>query len=248
MKVVKVKASRAELIEMRERKEAKFLNPQEVHAFMDRLKLRRNPSYFDCFVFMIAIGPHIREVGTLTESDFDFKAHTVHICKALKSHDRKVEDFLGRVPKTPAAVRTDEPPEFAIVAVKRCIARNKTFDAYAKEHPSSAFHESKAIFRTEYGSPITSHSFREMMVLVNKELKQHCEEWYGFKWTKNCIPHSLRHINISVLRSDPLVSDKEVQARAGHENLETTNGYTHQLNNTQANSVIAISKFMKDVS
>ncbi|EQC2003496.1 TPA: hypothetical protein ACSZCW_00035 [Listeria monocytogenes] len=38
---------------------------------------------------------------------------------------------------------------------------------------------------------------------------------------------------------------KEVQARVGHVQVETTNGYTHLMNGSQEKSVEAISRFVE---
>lgn len=78
---------------------------------------------------------------------------------------------------------------------------------------------------------------------VNRYLSNHCQEKYGFEWTKNAIPHSFRHVHISVLRDDPSVPLKEVQERVGHVQEETTNGYTHLMTHDQEKSVEAISRF-----
>ncbi|MEE6657986.1 tyrosine-type recombinase/integrase [Pediococcus acidilactici] len=110
------------------------------------------------------------------------------------------------------------------------------------------FHQNDFLFKTEYGSPITSGSFREILSRINRKLRTICPEKYGFVWRKNAVPHSFRHIHISVLRNDPNVSLKEVQTRVGHVLPETTNLYTHLLSNSQDNSVKAISKFIDHVS
>lgn len=62
-----------------------------------------------------------------------------------------------------------------------------------EENPNPNFTYSESIFRTEYGSPITSHSFREVLARVEKELVNTCEKNYGFKWTKHVTPHSFMH-------------------------------------------------------
>lgn len=73
-------------------------------------------------------------------------------------------------------------PDFAIAALKRSIHHNAVFDGRMKELPSDAFHEFQVIFRTEYGSPITSHSFREVLSRIKADLEKNCEKRYGLKW------------------------------------------------------------------
>ncbi len=82
------------------------------------------------------------------------------------------------------------------------------------------------------------------MKRVNTYLKKNCVEKYGFEWTKNAIPHSFRHIHISVLRDNPNILLKEVQAHIGHVQEATTNGYTHLMSVSQQKSVEAISRFI----
>ncbi|HFI0792199.1 TPA: tyrosine-type recombinase/integrase [Streptococcus suis] len=66
---------------------------------------------------------------------------------------------------------------------------------------------------------------------------------YGFKWNKNVVPHSFRHIHISALRNNNDVPLKEIQLRVGHVEVETTNGYTHLEVGTQEKSVQAITTY-----
>ena len=46
-------------------------------------------------------------------------------------------------------------------------------------------HSLRVFFRTEYGSPITSHYFREVLAHVETDLIKNCEDRYDFKWTKH---------------------------------------------------------------
>lgn len=63
-------------------------------------------------------------------------------------------------------------------------------------------HSLRVFFRTEYGSPITSHSFREVLARVETDLIKNCEDRYGFKWTKYVTPQSFRHMHITYLQSE----------------------------------------------
>ena len=82
-------------------------------------------------------------------------------------------------------------------AILRAILRSEEFDRYAIENPCEAFTFSESVFRTEYGSPITSHSFREVLAHVETDLIKNCEDRYGFKWTKHVTPQSFRHMHIT---------------------------------------------------
>lgn len=181
----------------------------------------------------------------MTESDIDFENHLVTIDKSLQAHDLKVDDFYMDTTKTEASERVEQLPEFVIQALKRVIERNKQFDQHMENFPSEVFRKSDFLFKTEYGAPITSHSFREILGRVNKVLQVECQEKYGFEWIKNAVPHSFRHIHITVLRNDPTIPPKEVQTRVGHVQVETTNGYTHLMNDSQEKSVEAISRFVE---
>lgn len=246
-RVIKLTATAAERRAKKKRREEKFMNQREVHALLSELHKRRNQTYYDLTLFMIGTGCRIGEAAALTEADIDFENGFVTIDKSLQYHDLRIDEFYADTTKTEAGERVEQLPEFALAAVKRVIARNKDLEANMALVGAEVFHHSDSIFRTEYGAPITSHAFREILTRVNKWLREHCVEEYGFKWTKNAIPHGLRHVHISVLRNDPTVPLKEVQHRVGHVMAETTNAYTHLMNNDQTNSVAAITRFIENV-
>ncbi len=241
--VVKVRSTVTDKIEQKERLEKKFLNGREVHVLIQELQNRRNPAYLDLTLFLIATGCRIGEAGALTAENIDFDKKTVSIQASLQSNNLRVNDYYLDTTKTSAGERTEALPDFAIAALKRCLERNKLMDDDHRNNPSDAFTYSKSIFRTEYGSPITSHSFREVLGRINRDLEKNCQQRYGFEWTKNVVPHSFRHIHISILRADPSIPLKEVQQRVGHIEEETTAGYTHLLNKSQKKSVKAVDEF-----
>lgn len=244
-RVIKLNATVEEKREKKKRKEAKFLNAKEVNALLSELRGRRNLNYYDLALFLIGTGCRIGEASALTMNDINFENHSVTIDKSLQAHDLKVDEFYLDTTKTEAGERIEQLPEFVIQALRRVIERNKVFDKHVENLPSSVFRKVDFLFRTEYGAPITSHSFRQILGRVNKVLKLKCPEKYGFEWTKNAIPHSFRHIHISVLRNDPTIPLKEVQARVGHVQEETTNGYTQLLSTSQEKSVEEISRFIE---
>jgi len=244
-RVVKLSATVEEKRAKKIRLEKKFLDEREVKALLSELKGRRNQNYYDLALFLIGTGCRIGEASALTESDIDFENHLVTIDQSLQAHDLKVDNFYLDTTKTKAGERVEQLPEFVIEAIKRVIKRNKQFDKHIENFPSEVFRKSDFLFKTEYGAPITSHSFREILGRINKVLQIECREKYGFEWIKNAVPHSFRHIHITVLRNDPTVPLKEVQARVGHVQVETTNGYTHLMNDSQEKSVEAISRFVE---
>ncbi|MGT9145921.1 tyrosine-type recombinase/integrase [Enterococcus faecalis] len=244
-RVVKLNATVEEKRAKKSRLKKKFLDEREVHALLSELKTRRNQSYYDLALFLIGTGCRIGEASALTESDIDFENQLVTIDKSLQAHDLRVSDFYLDTTKTESGERVEQLPEFVLQALKRVIERNKQFNEHMDKFPSDAFRKFDFLFRTEYGAPITSHSFREILGRVNKVLQAKCQEKYGFEWTKNAIPHSFRHIHISVLRNDPTIPLKEIQARVGHVQEETTNGYTHLMSASQEKSVEAISRFIE---
>lgn len=79
---------------------------------------------------------------------------------------------------------------------------------------------------------------------MEEELLEHCEERYGFKWTKHVTSNSFRHMHITYLQnSNSGVALKEIMDRVGHVNVETTMGYTHKTVDSQRESVSALNKF-----
>lgn len=247
-RVVKLSATVEEKRAKKSRLEKKFLDEREVKVLLSELKGRRNQNYYDLALFLIGTGCRIGEASALTESDIDFENHLITIDKSLQAHNLRVDDFYLDTTKTEAGERVEQLPGFVIQALKRVIERNKQFDKHMENFPSEVFRKSDFLFRTEYGAPITSHSFREILGRVNKVLQVECQEKYGFEWTKNAVPHSFRHIHITVLRNDPTVPLKEVQARVGHVHVETTNGYTHLMSDSQEKSVEAISRFIEKMA
>ncbi|WP_251921026.1 tyrosine-type recombinase/integrase [Lactococcus lactis] len=242
-RIIKLSATIGEKQAKKERLEKKFLNQHEVGALLSELKRRRNQNYYDLALFLVGTGCRIGEASALTVRDIDFENQLVTIDKSLQAHDLRVDDFYLDTTKTEASERVEKLPDFVIEAIKRVIERNKAFDKYCEISPHDVFRKLDFLFRTEYGAPITSHSFREILSRVNRYLSKHCQEKYGFEWTKNAISHSFRHVHISVLRDDPTVPLKEVQERVGHVQEETTNGYTHLMTHDQVKSVEAISRF-----
>ncbi len=247
-RVVKLSATVEEKRAKKSRLEKKLLDEREVKVLLSELKGRRNQNYYDLALFLIGTGCRIGEASALTESDIDFENHLITIDKSLQAHNLRVDDFYLDTTKTEAGERVEQLPGFVIQALKRVIERNKQFDKHMENFPSEVFRKSDFLFRTEYGAPITSHSFREILGRVNKVLQVECQEKYGFEWTKNAVPHSFRHIHITVLRNDPTVPLKEVQARVGHVQVETTNGYTHLMSDSQEKSVEAISRFIEKMA
>ena len=180
-----------------------------------------------------------------TKKDFDAKRSILHIDKALQYHDLKVSEFYFDETKTINADRDVALPKVACDAILRAIQRSEEFDRYAIENPCEVFTFSESVFRIEYGSPITSHSFREVLARVETDLIKNCEERYGFKWTKHVTPHSFRHMHITYLQSEGMkVAIKEIMERVGHANYETTMLYTHSQGISQNQTVKALDKFI----
>lgn len=247
LKVVKLDATLEDKKAKKQRLDKKFLNEEEVKVLLSELSKCRNQNYYDLALFLIATGCRIGEASALMEEDIDFENQTVTIDKSLQSHDLKVDEYRLDTTKTEAGERVEQLPDFALEALKRVIARNKKFDEHAENFPSPTFRKTEFLFKTENGSPITSHSFRTILRRVNDDLYLNCKKRYGFSWRKNAVPHSFRHIHISVLQSYN-VPLKELQERVGHVKPETTYGYTHRMNSSQQKSVEAISHFADKVA
>lgn len=246
-KVIKLNASIVDKQAKRKRREDKFLTDREVNVLLSELKGRRNKTYYDLAIFLLGTGCRIGEASGLTYDDIDFEHKRVTISKSLHSNDLRVEEYYLDTTKTVAGERTIYLPDVVIEALLRVIERNRRFEEYVKKHPSKAFWKNDFLFKTEYGSPITSHSFRGILMRVNQQLRKKCKARYGFDWTKNVVPHSFRHIHITALRNSSNVPLKEIQERVGHVELETTNGYTHLVDNGQDKSVQTITDFIQKV-
>ncbi len=242
MTSVKVTVSSKKKKEVRVNRDKKFLEIHEISVLFNELSMRRNPNYYDLAIFLLFSGLRIGEAGSL--EDVDFENETIDVSTSLQSTDLKVAEFYDDDTKTSESDRLVKLPKVAIDALKRVIERNKKFDEYAEKNPRKSFKKSKKIFRTEYGAPITSHSFREVLNRIEKDLIENCKERYGFEWTKHAVPHSFRHMHITYLQSsDFKVALKEIMGRVGHVNSETTMVYTHRTMSDQEKSVSALNNF-----
>ncbi|MDY4761619.1 tyrosine-type recombinase/integrase [Streptococcus thoraltensis] len=244
MSVVKVEVSLDKKRMAKKKHEAKFLEVHELIVFFEALSRRRNPNYYDLAIVLLCSGLRIGEAA-FTREDFNPDTGVVTIDKSLQYHDLKVADFYFDTTKTINADREVALPKVACEAILRAIKRSDEFDKYALENPAKSFSHTESIFRTEYGSPITSHSFREVLARVEQELVETCEEKYGFKWTKHVTPHSFRHMHITYLQSEGTdLAMRDIMERVGHANYETTIGYTHRQTNSQEKAVNALNNFI----
>ncbi|HES9545573.1 TPA: site-specific integrase [Streptococcus pneumoniae] len=246
MTAVKLDISLEKRRKAKERHDSKFLEIHELHAFFDVLSQCRNANYYDLAIVLLLTGIRISEAAFLP-SDIDFEKGILHIDKALQYHCLKVEQFHFDTTKTLNSIREVALPEAASEAIKRTIQRNKEFDAYMEKHPCPAFTHSESVFRTEYGSPITSSTFRQILKRIEGKLLTNCLSDYGFKWVKHVTPHSFRHMHISYLQSNEMhIAVKDIMTRVGHANFETTMGYTHNINRSQENTVKALNQFVEN--
>lgn len=229
---------------LEKKREARFLEIHEIRAFFETLSRRRNPNYYDLAIVLLFSGLRIGEAA-FTKEDFDAERGVLHIDKALRYHDLKVSEFYFDETKTINADSEVALPKVPCDAILRAIERSEDFDRYAIENPCEAFTFSESVFRTEYGSPISSHSFREALARVETELIKNCEERYGFKWTKHVTPHSFRHMHITYLQSEGMsVAIKGIMERVGHANYETTMLYTHHQGASQDQTIKALDKII----
>ena len=212
---------------IKKRKDAKFLEPQELKAFLAEMEKRRNPNYYDLCLFLLYSGLRIGEAGAITEDDIDFENNTVFINKTLINHDLRKGDWHYDSPKTVNSERFVVMPPLAMEILERVLKRSKDLDWYYETKPFKSYMKLPSIFRTEYGSPITSHAFREVIKRVQDDLREFAPIRYGFEWTKNVIPHSFRIIHITYL-SDDEVPLKEIMERVGHVDQRTTLGYVRR--------------------
>jgi len=189
---------------VKKRKDEKFLVEHELSAFMNEMYKRRNCNYYDLCVFLLYSGLRIGEAVDITEDDINFEKNLVDVNKTLINHDMQKGRWHYDEPKTVYSERIVRLPQVAMDALQRVLDRSDELDEYVKTKPFKNYMKMPSIFRTEYGAPITSHSFREIIGRCQKELQDHCEERYGFKWVKNVTPHSFRIINITYLANSDI--------------------------------------------
>lgn len=212
MSVVKVEVSLDKKRIAKKKHEAKLLEVHGLIVFFEALSRRRNPNYYDlAIVLLCSVGE-----AAFTREDFNPNTGVVTIDKSLQYHDLKVADFYFDTTKTINADREVALPKVACETILRAIKRSDEFNKYALENPAKSFSHAESIFRTEYGSPITSHSFREVLARVEQELVETCEEKYGLKWTKHVTPHSFRHMHITYLQSEGTdLAMRDIMERVG---------------------------------
>jgi len=212
---------------VKKRKDDKFLEPNELKAFLTEMSKGRNPNYYDLCLFLLYSGLRIGEAGAIGEDDVDFENSLVDVSKTLINSDLVKGDWHYDDPKTVNSERYVVMPSMAMDVLARVIERSKDLDWYYETKPFKSYMKLPSIFRTKYGSPITSHAFREVIKRVQDGLRENCKERYGFEWTKNVVPHSFRIIHITYLMDDD-VPLKEVMERVGHVDERTTYGYTRR--------------------
>ena len=239
---VKVDVSPNKKKEARIRREKKFLEVHELKAFFTELSKRRNANYYDLAIFLLFTGLRIGEAIAITLEDIDFENKLVDVNKSLQYQDLRVGEFYFDDTKTENSVRKVLLPSIAMDALERVIARSKKLDEYARAKPFKNYRTSPSIFRTEYGAPITPHSFREVLRRVESDLLIHGEKRYGFRWVKHVTPHAFRHMHITYLQSGD-VSLREVMGRVGHSNAETTMIYSHRTLSSQESAVKTLDEF-----
>ncbi|MBY4977261.1 tyrosine-type recombinase/integrase [Streptococcus suis] len=244
---VKINVSKSKKRKAKLRKKMQFLEVHELLVFFEELSKRRNPNYYDLAIFLLFTGIRIGEAGAVVESSVDLEKAILDVSRSLQSHDLKVDDFYYDETKTDESERYVRLPQIAVDAYLRALQRSNEFDKYMFKNPKKSFRKSSSVFRTEYGSPITSHSFREIISRIETDLKKNCMERYGFEWKKHVTPHSFRHMHITYLqRGDAPVPLKEIMERVGHVNPETTMGYTHSTIESQNQSILVMEKFALD--
>ena len=244
---VKVKVSTSKKRKAKRRKKKQFLEVHELLVFFEELSKRRNPNYYDLAIFLLFTGIRIGESGAVFLTNVDLDKSVLEISNSLQSQNLKVDEYYYDETKTDESERYVRLPQIAIDAYLRAVNRSREFDSYMEAHPRKAFRKSLSVFRTEYGSPITSHSFREVIKRIEDDLKENCLNRYGFEWTKHLVPHSFRHMHITYLqRGESPVALKEIMERVGHLNPETTMGYTHSNIDSQNQSIAALQKFAED--
>lgn len=175
---------------VKKRKDNKFLEEHELSAFLMEMSKRRNPNYYDLCIFLLYSGLRIGEAGAITEEDIDFENNTIYVDKTLINNDLGKDRWHYDDPKTLNSERYVELPSIAMDVLKKVVERSNELDEHYKEKPFKSYMKLPSIFRTEYGAPITSHSFREIIKRVQNELKKHCKERYGFEWIKDVVLHS----------------------------------------------------------
>lgn len=198
----------------------KYLEPHELNTFLTEVKKPMNPVYYHLTLFLVNTGLIIGEAGALTKDDIDFTNRRLKVTKSLLQVGNG--KFEYGPPKTEKSERI---VGLSIVAVRSLLTAIEKSDQLEKRYqvnPWKSYVKTDSIFRTLNGAPVTLKSYRTLIHRIQNNLRENCEEQYGFKWVKNITPHSFRFINITYLKDSDGVDPKSIQTHVRHTDLRTT--------------------------
>ncbi|WP_265457055.1 tyrosine-type recombinase/integrase [Enterococcus sp. HY326] len=217
------------------RRAKKYLESHELRAFLTELYEHHSEIYYYLTLFLIYSGVRIGEASTLTERDIFFDKNSVSITKCLV---QEAGQFRYTAPKSLHAIRTILLPPVAMDAIKNALQISKELDEENLKHPGKKFVASDAVFRTRFGSPISSHSFGKIVRQVQSQLVMNGKEKYGFNWMKQATPSSFRFSIISYLKDVKEIDANSLQYFAGHADIRTTLGIYAQETNSGKETIL----------
>lgn len=183
-------------------KEARFLTPEEIKAFLETAKGERLE---DAFILALNTGLRPGEWLGLPWDAVDLKGRKLTVKQALHEEDGKV--FLGEV-KTKAARRTISLPAPAFEALRRQHKRQLEEQLAA----GGSWHNDAGLVFTD-----TQGGFLRRTNVERRDLKRICKR----AGLENVTLHSFRHTHASILIARG-VDIKTISRRLGHENITTT--------------------------
>lgn len=172
-------------------------------------------------------GMRISEVLALTWNDIDFENSTIEVNKQFIKYQTEGKKGVWAIapPKSKAGYRTIKIDSTLLETLKRENIRQKQarlmygeyYAKYTSKHIKdkifevipAAEHDLQFICSRDNGTFVTTNAFKYCSRIIHNELK------LDFDF------HSLRHTHATILAENG-VNPKNLQARLGHENIETT--------------------------
>ena len=212
-------------------REARSLNKKEVSIYLNELREHR---FFAAFVLDSAIVLRRGELLGLQWPDLDFKTGILNIERQVSReiHEDGTPSSLEYSPlKTPKSYRSIILPEIVLDVLKS----HKEQQLKEKHRLGSVYRDENLIFPNQLGEKLdTRHLYR----IHSKVLKDTGIEHTAF--------HNLRH-SVASLLNQAGVDRKSRQELLGHADGETTDDYTHVLDEMKIATSNKIGVIMQEV-
>lgn len=222
-----------------EKKEPKFLTPEEQKAFFDYCK---GTFYDNMFVVSVNSGLRPGEVYALTEADLDFEEKTISVSKTLlyqKLEGDTQKTFHIGPPKTKSSVRKVKMTRACETALKKQILQSRLIKSRTPKKLDEQFKD--LLFTTKFGTPINAEIECEAIKVIIDGINLirdnvDCMEYFG--------GHCFRHTFASNCYRNGC-SWKVIQRLLGHATLSMTMDlYVHLFEEEMDESIDKLSEAM----